>query len=69
MKYYDLSGIINSKPFHVHKHFATREAAIDYAFRLLPSNVSIEEEIEKEKHVVEYKCTENTRFLVARQSL
>ena len=69
MKYYDLSGIINSKPFHIRKHFASREAAVDYAFKLLPCNSSIEEEIEREKHVIEYKCTENTRFLVSRQGL
>lgn len=67
MKYYDLSGIINSKPFHIKKHFATRIAAMDYAFNLLPGNTVIEEEIVKEKHVIEYKCTENTRFLISRQ--
>ena len=67
MKYYDLCGVVNSKPFHVKKHFATRSAAMDYAFDILPSYVSIEEEIEKEKHVIEYKCSENTRFFISRQ--
>lgn len=66
MKYYTLNGNGSKGYFSVKKQFQTRNQAIDYAFKFLPSSAQIEEEHDKGNHVIEYKCSENLRFFVSR---
>lgn len=67
MKYYTAEAITNSKVIKVNKKFATRDEAINYAFKLLPFNTQVEEEINKGNHRIEYRCNNYNRFFVSRQ--
>ena len=66
-KYYILTGVIDSKPIKTKKKFNTRDKAINYVFDKLNSCASLQEEIVHQKHVIEYKFNETTRFIVSRQ--
>lgn len=69
MKYYLLDGFINGKYFSANIKFKTREEAINYAFKKLPSFCSVEEENNKGNHLIEYKCAEKTRFFIGRYTI
>lgn len=67
MKYYTLYGFINSSSFRINKKFKTRDDAINYAFKLLPSYCQVEAEIAHSKHSIEYICDNYNAFTVSRQ--
>ena len=67
MKYYILFGFTNSSSFRISKKFKTRNEAINYALKLLPSCCAIEYEIEHSKHSIEYVCDNYNAFTISRQ--
>lgn len=66
-KYYTLTGIIDSVPYSTRKKFQTREKAFNHMCKQLNIFQSLQDEYEKEKHVIEYKFSETTRFIISRQ--
>lgn len=73
MKYYALDGYVNNKYIHVSKPFASRNAAIDYMFKVYSRHwkfdVQVETEIAHSKHDIEYVCDSGDRFTVRRMTL
>lgn len=65
-KYYKLNGVINSHEYTTRKKFRTRQDAIEYMCKLLHVSFCLQEEYEREKHVIEYKFNETTRFVISR---
>ena len=67
---YTLSGVLNGKRILFNKKFSSRNAAINYMFKYYESNCfynfQVEEEIEKNRHDIEYVYDYNNRFEVAR---
>lgn len=65
MKYYTLSGNVGRSSFKVSKVFRTRDAAINYALKMMPlMSEHVEEEIVKSPASIEYVCTNMCRFTV-----
>jgi len=65
-KYYKLQGVINSVPYSTRKKFATREQAFNYMCSKLNAFAYLQDEYAREKHVIEYKFNETTRFVISR---
>ena len=68
---YAAYGVVNGRDVCLKKKYTSRNAAIDGMFdyfdkNLYVDNMQVQEEIIKEKHVIEYVCNNNTRFTVAR---
>lgn len=68
---YAVYGVVNGKDVYLKKKYSSRNAAIDGMFDYFDktfyvNNMQVQEEIIKDKHVIEYVCNHNTRFTVAR---
>ena len=67
---YSLKAVVNGENVKINKYFTSRNQAISYMFNYYENNylynMQVEEEYEKEKHIVEYVCNYNNRFTVAR---
>lgn len=67
---YSLKAVVNGNNIKINKYFTSRNQAISYMFNYYENNylynMQVEEEYEKEKHIVEYVCDYNNRFTVAR---
>lgn len=66
MRYYSLQYRTAERCAASRKKFKSRTAAINYAFNHFPSNAQLEYENELSKHVIEYICNNNIRFIVSR---
>jgi len=69
---YTLSGVINGNNVSFDRSFSSRDAAINYMCKYYEQhfveNFQVEEEIEKDRHVIEYVWNYYNRFTVARVS-
>ena len=67
---YSLKAVVNGQNVKINKYFKSRNEAIKYMFDYYENNylynMQVEEEYEKEKHIVEYVCNYGNRFTVAR---
>lgn len=63
MKYYTLVGF----NFKTKKVFASRLAAIRYAFKHLRYNSQLIEEIDRGNHEIEYRCNDRQGFIIRRE--
>ena len=67
---YSLKAVVNGNNIKINKYFTSRNQAISYMFNYYENNylynMQVEEEYEKEKHIVEYVCNYGNRFTVAR---
>jgi hypothetical protein len=66
MKYYTLSYVVEHKTVFVRRRFKTRDEAINYSFKKLPTSAQLLYEINKGNHNIEYVCNNFNRFWVAR---
>ena len=68
MKYYKLQAVAGKSTYNVSKKFKTRDAAINYAFNMIPLLFEhVEEEIIKSPSTIEYVCTNMCRFTISKQ--
>ncbi len=66
MKYYYKLKVNKNSFLSVCRKFKSRNAALNYMFKKLPSNSELDYENIISKHNIEYVCTDHHRFSIER---
>lgn len=66
MKYYYKLKINKNSFLSICRKFKSRNAALNYMFKKLPSNSELDYETVISKHNIEYVCTDHNRFSIER---